>query len=344
MSREVGENRRSGAASPVTAPDPPGTHTSTPDAVDEAVRRVTARRHPAPARLLSVRSRWAMWSAFAVAIAVYLVFAVAPTLGNIALSLTNYTGLPGSPTDFLGVSNYVQLVTTQLPGFKNSLIVTVIFVVGVTVVQNAVGMALAHRLQKNSRHAGLLRVLVFLPIVLGVTVVGLIWLLMMDPSSGPIAIALGHFGVHSAFFGSSDMALPMVIIVQIWQNLGFTTIVFIGGLNAIPEEIYDAASIDGVGAWRRFANVTFPLMAPSVTSNVLLAVVGSFTTYNLIYVLTAGQFNTDTLGMLSFNSAFGLSADVGYGAAVSVVLFVLTLIVALPLLGWLRHRERVLYA
>jgi raffinose/stachyose/melibiose transport system permease protein len=285
-----------------------------------------------------------MWAAFALAIAVYLLFAVVPTLGNVALSLTGYTGLPGTPIDFVGFHNYVQLVTTQLPGFKNSLIVTAIFVAGVTIFQNMIGMMLAHRLRAETRHAALLRVLVFLPIVLGVTVVGLIWLLLMDPLAGPVPNLLAQLGVHSAFFGSSNLALPLVIIVQIWQNLGFTMVVFIGGLNAIPQEIYDAASVDGVGAWRRFVNITFPLMAPSVTANVLLAVVGSFTTYNLIYVLTAGQFNTDTLGMLSFNAAFGLTADVGYGATVSVVLFVLTLIIALPLLGWLRHRERALFA
>ncbi|MGH3413136.1 MAG: carbohydrate ABC transporter permease [Marmoricola sp.] len=285
-----------------------------------------------------------MWSAFALAILVYIVFAVVPTLGNILLSVTDYGGLPGTPIHFIGGHNYLQLVTNQLPGFENSIIVTAIFVVGVTIFQNTIGMMLAHRLRANSAHASLLRVLVFLPIVLGVTVVALVWLLLLNPSSGPVALGLGKLGVNSAFFGSSNLALPLVIIVQIWQNLGFTMVVFIGGLNAIPQEIYDAASMDGVGPWQRFRNVTFPLMAPSVTANVLLAVVGSFTTYNLIYVLTGGQFNTNTLGMLSFNAAFGLTADLGYGATVSVVLFVLTLIIALPLLGWLRRRERVLFS
>jgi raffinose/stachyose/melibiose transport system permease protein len=98
--------------------------------------------------------------------------------------------------------------------------------------------------------------------------------------------------------------------------------------------------MDGIGAWQRLRRITFPLLAPTVTVNVLLAVVGSFTTYNLIYVLTDGQYGTNTLGMLAFNSAFGSSANLGLGAAVSMVLFVMTLIVALPLMAWLRHRER----
>jgi raffinose/stachyose/melibiose transport system permease protein len=151
----------------------------------------------------------------------------------------------------------------------------------------------------------------------------------------------GAFGVHSAFFGSDTWAMPLVIFVQIWQNAGFSTLVFIGGLRAIDPQIYEAASMDGVSAWQRLRRITFPMLAPAVTANVLLAVVGAFTTYNLIYVLTSGQYGTQTLGMLAFNAAFGtFQANLGYGAAVSVVLFVMTLVVALPLMALLRYRER----
>jgi len=135
--------------------------------------------------------------------------------------------------------------------------------------------------------------------------------------------------------------LPLVIGVQVWQNTGFSTLVFIGGLKAISPDIYEAASLDGIGRWQRLRRITFPLLAPSVTVNVLLAVVGAFTTYNLIYVLTDGQYGTQTLGMLTFNAAFGsFEANLGYGAAVSVVLFIMTLIVALPLMVLFRLRER----
>ena len=295
---------------------------------------------PAHARLLSLPSRLAMWGGLIIGLAVFVLFGIVPVAANVVVSFTDYSGLAGSSTSFDGFTNYVQLVTAQRPGFVASLMATVIFVVGVTVVQNAIGMMLAHRLQGDSRSASFLRILAFLPIVLGVTIVGLIWLLLLDPSGSPGATAFSAFGVQSAFFGSSTLAMPLVIVVQVWQNLGFTMVVFVGGLKAIPRSVYDAAALDGVTAWRRFRNITWPLMAPSVTVNVLLAVIGSLTTYNLIYVLTDGAFNTDTLGMLAFNSAFGPSADLGYGAAVTTVLFVVTLIVALPLAAALRARER----
>lgn len=273
-------------------------------------------------------------------LAVFVVFGIVPTAANILISFTDYTSLPGADTAFIGFTNYTALVTTQLPGFTESLEATVIFVVGVTVIQNIIGLMLAHRMHGESKTAAALRVLAFMPIVLGVTVVGLIWLLLFDPSGGPAAEIFKAFGVQSAFFGSDSAAMPLVIIVQVWQNLGFTMVVFIGGLKAIPSSIYEAAALDGVGSWSRFHRITWPLMAPSVTVNVLFAVIGSVTTYNLIYVLTDGAYGTNTLGMLAFNSAFGATADLGSGAAVTTVLFIITVVLALPVAALLRARER----
>lgn len=272
-------------------------------------------------------------------LAVYALFGIVPALANVVVSLTNYSGLAGASTSFSGLTNYRAMFTTERPGFVSALWITIFFVVGVTILQNAFGLMLAHRLQGGRRIDSVLRVLVFLPIVLGVTVVGLIWILIFDPAQGPAISLLHGFGTSSAFFGQSGVALPLVIAVQIWQNLGFTTLVFIGGLKSISREVYEAAALDGVGRWTRLRRITLPLLAPAMTVNILLAVIGSFTTYNLIYILTDGQYSTNTLGMLAFNNAFGLSANLGYGAAVSVALFVLTLIVALPLQRWLRSRE-----
>jgi raffinose/stachyose/melibiose transport system permease protein len=291
-------------------------------------------------RLLSRPSRWTMWAGLSLALAVFLLFGIAPAIANIVISLTDYSGLAGASTSFTGLDNYVTLFTTQWPGLIGSLGDSLYFVVGVTLVQNAVALALAHRLAGDSRTAALLRIAAFLPIVLGVTVVGVVWLLMFDPQSGPAQSVLGHAGIHSAFFGSGSVAMPLTILVQVWQNLGFTMVVFIGGLKAIPADVFEAADIDGAAGWRRFRSVTWPLMAPVVSVNVTFAVIGSLTTYNLIYILTDGQFGTNTLGILAFNTAFGNTADLGLGASMSVILLLLAIIVALPLVAYLQHRER----
>jgi|GEM_PF-329261 len=302
-------------------------------------RRSAAQKAPA-ARLLSRSSRTWMWAGVAAGLAFYVVFGIVPTVANLVVSFTNYSGFPGAPTSFVGLSNYELLFTSQEPGFVSSIEATVVFVVGVTVCQNVIGIALAHRLQKDSKTASVLRVLAFFPIVLGVTVVGIVWLLLFDPVSSPAEVVFGAFGVHSAFFGANNVAMVLVIIVQVWQNLGFTMAVYIGGLKTVPRSVYEAADLDGASAWQRLRSITWPMMAPSVSVNVLFAVVGSLTTYNLIYILTDGAFGTNTLGMFAFNTAFGSSADLGLGAAVTMALFVVAVVVAIPLAALLRARER----
>jgi ABC-type sugar transport system permease subunit len=297
-----------------------------------------------PARLLSSGSRITMWAGLLAGVGVYVLFGIVPAVAQVVISFTNYTALPGAPVNNVGFSNYTSMLTTQRPGFVSGLSATVVFVVGVTVGQNLLALLLAHRLTGEGKLAAIGRVLVFLPIALGVTIGGLVWILIFDPEGGPAKSLFATFGVHSAFFGSDGWAMALVILVQIWQNAGFSTLVFIGGLRAIDTQIYEAAAIDGIGAWRRLRRVTWPLLAPAATVNILLALVGSFTLYNTIYVLTDGQYGTNTLGMLGFNAAFGSDlANLGYGAAVTVVLFVLTLVVAIPAMALLRYRERRLF-
>jgi raffinose/stachyose/melibiose transport system permease protein len=282
-----------------------------------------------------------MWVGLLLGVAVYALFGLAPAAVQVLISFTNYTALPWASTSFVGFANYTAMFTTQRPGFTQALSATIVFVLAVTIGQNLIALLLAHKLQGEGRWAAAGRVVVFLPIALGVTIVGLIWILIFNPDGGPANSIFSTFGIHSAFFGSDSWAMPLVILVQIWQNAGFSTLVFIGGLRAIDSQIYEAAGIDGIGAWQRLRRITWPLLAPAVTVNVMLALVGSFTLYNTIYVLTDGQFGTQTLGMLAFNAAFGSAeANIGYGAAVTVTLFLMTLVVAIPAMLLLRYRER----
>jgi raffinose/stachyose/melibiose transport system permease protein len=316
-------------------------------AVTAAVPAATAggrARRAKPARLLSRPSKIAMWAGLLLGIVVYILFGIGPMIGNIIISFTDYTQLAWATTHIVGFTNYAAMFSSQSSAFDQAIVATIIFTIGVTVGQNALGLLLAHKLIGESKWAAVGRMLVFVPIALGVTVVGLVWILIFDPAQGPMTSFFGLFGIHSAFLGADDWALGIVILVQIWQNAGFSTLVFIGGLRSIDPSLYEAADMDGIGGWKRLTRITFPLLAPSVTANVMLALVGAFTTYNLIYVLTGGgsSYGTQTLGMLAFNDAFGTNAEtnLGFGAAVTVALFVFTLIIATPVLLYLRGRER----
>jgi raffinose/stachyose/melibiose transport system permease protein len=290
-------------------------------------------------RLLSASSRAAMWVGLLLGLCVYAAFGLAPAALNVLYSFTTYSLYPGAPVSWAGLQNYTTMFTSELPGVEPALVATGVFVLAVTVLQNVIALAVAHRLVGDSRWNGFLRLLVFLPIVLGVTIVGSIWLIIFNPTQSPAASLWGLFGANSAFFGSDSLAMPLVIGVQVWQNIGFTAFVFIGALKAINPDIYQAAALDGVTRWQRLRRITWPLLAPAVTVNVLLAVVGSATLYSLIYVLTGGDHGTMTLGMLSFNAAF-TDANLGFGAAVATTLFAMTLVVAVPLMIYLRRRER----
>jgi raffinose/stachyose/melibiose transport system permease protein len=273
------------------------------------------------------------------AIVAYLLFSIVPALGTFLVSLTNYTGTPGLPVQFVGLANFVSMIRSAASGFAAALETTLIFALCVTVIQNALALGLAVLLRNQFPFVGVLRSMIFLPAALGVTINGILWLLIFSPSQGPAARLLAAFHASSAFFGSPTLALVLVIFVQIWANVGFTSLVYLASMDSIPRDLFEAAQIDGAGRWSVFRNVTFPLISTATTVNVLLATVGSMNVYDIIYVLTNGANNTSTLGMYMFYTSFEGSGDLGLGASVAIMMFLLTLLVALPLQWVLRRRE-----
>lgn len=174
---------------------------------------------------------------------------------------------------------------------------------------------------------------------------------MLNPDGGPGASILSWFGSNSAFFGDPKIALGLVVLVQVWMGLGVNMIIYLSGLQAIPTELYEVASIDGSSAWQRFRHVTFPLLAPARTASVALSIVGSFGSYQLAYVLTgASNQATSLLSLTIFTQGFGGSSvggglpaqTQGYAAALSAIQFVITGVLAFAALGYLRRREHQL--
>lgn len=273
---------------------------------------------------------------------VFILFGIVPSVSTLVISLTNFTAIPGLPTYFVGLDNYIHIFIDNAEGIVQSLEDTLWFAASVTILQNAIALWLANALTKKFPWVKFFRTLVFLPAVLGVTIIGLMWSMIFSPSAGPAASLLSLFGTSSAFYGSSSLALPLVIFVQIWANLGFTTVVYIAGINTVPGELHEASKIDGASNWKTFWKVTFPMIAPSVTVGVILAAAGSLRTYDLIYVLTDGVNNTNTLGMYMFNTAFQGSSNLGIGAGIGMIQFILTIIVVLLLQKYLTRREEAM--
>jgi raffinose/stachyose/melibiose transport system permease protein len=223
--------------------------------------------------------------------------------------------------------------------------VTAIFSILVTVIQNGLAVLIAWLLNANLRGQIAVRSLVFLPVVLGATVNGLTWYVMYHPLAGPVTNLFGLFGVKVNLLGTPSTALYAVIFVQIWANLGFSMMVFLAGMQNISAEIYEAGKIDGTGPWSAFRFLTIPLLAPSITINVLLAVIGTITGFELIFVLTGGgpALATQTLGIWVVNQAFFTGSRLpGFASAIAMVQFALVFVIAMIMQYYLRRREAVL--
>jgi raffinose/stachyose/melibiose transport system permease protein len=284
--------------------------------------------------------RWIPWLSITVPAIGWLAFGLYPSLATIYYSFTQYSGLPGTPMNFCGLCNYRIMFTSDYAQLSQAVLTTVKYVAGVTVLQIVIGLGLALLLQRRRFGYGLYRALIFMPQIFSVTIVGVLFSLLLDPSSGPVEkIYHGLFGGTNAFLGNDSLAIWLIVLVNAWMFSGYTMLVYIAGLRRIPAELYEAASLDGAGPIRRFMKITWPMLAPATTVNVFLTAMGSMGEYALILVLTQGQYKTQTLGMFMFNSAFGTSPSLGLGSMLAMVQFVLTAVLGGGLLWALRRRE-----
>ena len=223
---------------------------------------------------------------------------------------------------------------------------TLIFSFFVSTVQFTLGLIIALVLNQRLLGRNVVRTLVFMPVILGAVIQGLIWTLFLYPLGGPAANFLKLFGLQSQFLGGSPAeAFFWVMVVQIWANLGITMIIFLAGLQTIPSEYYEAATVDGASSWQVFRNVTWPLLTPSINTNILLNVIGSLQAWQLFLVLIGYRPGTQVLGYLIYATGFGAAGSMtqsfrqGYAAAASIVLFILVLIIGMTVQTFLRRRE-----
>lgn len=280
----------------------------------------------------------------------YFVLALGPSIATFVYSLTDTNGLTPEPLKFIGFDNYREFLFQGAAARQNidALWRTILFCVLVTVIQFTIGLLAAVLLNQKLRGTRFFRALFFLPVILGVTIQGLVWRLFLYPLGGPVDSLLGVFGVQSELLGGKPFeAFLWVVTVQIWANMGITMVIFLAGLQTIPDELTEAARIDGASRWQTFRNVIWPLLTPSVNTNLILSIVGSLQAWQLFLVLTGYRPGTQVLGYVVFAQAFGQTSGSltsnsfrqGFGAAAAIVLFLLVLVIGLTSLRLLRRRE-----
>jgi len=298
--------------------------------------RAVPARLPRRARLERRRARTAALF-LAPALLVLVVFVLWPMVNAAWLSFTD-AGLIGGG-EFVGLENYTALPRDDR--FTNALGNTVLYTVVTTPLSVLLALAAALALNRRLRGRGFFRATFFLPFVASLSITAIAWAFLFDPLVGALPAWLGRLGLELGNgVRDPELAIWIVMFVGIWRNVGFFMVMFLAGLQSIPRELQEAATLDGAGAWGRFRHVTLPLLSNTTMFVAIIAVIFSFQAFDQMYVMTAGGpfFRTETLVMLIYNRGFD-NYDMGSATAISWVLVVLVLVVSLAQLGYFRRRE-----
>lgn len=285
------------------------------------------KRHPAAAHP-------ALWLFPVPALLLYVTFFVIPTIQGVVYSVTDWDGF--SPTArFVGLDNFVKIVTGD-DLFTNALSNNLKFMLVVVVLQTLFSLALAVFLAKNSTSAVALRSVFFFPTILSSVSVAFIWKFVYDPNFGLVNSLLGAVGLdrfQGAFLGNDAQAIYWVALTQVWFHVGQMMIIFIAGLQQIPQELYESAETDGASRWQQFRHVTLPMVAPATAVVMAYTTVQSFKAFDLILGL-GGNPPKGSLDILSTRiySSFA-NSQFGYAAAESLIFMAL-----IAAITWIQRR------
>jgi multiple sugar transport system permease protein len=278
------------------------------------------------------------------ALVVIAVFFFLPVLAGFALSFTDfdiYALADIGNLRFIGVANYVELLQTPL--FWQALGNTLYFVgVGVPL---SIAVSLGMALLLNSRLARFkpfFRVALFAPVVTTLVAVAIVWRYLLHTRTGLLNYGLGGLGLGPIdWLGDPSWAMPAIILFAVWKNFGYNMIIFVAGLQSIPEELYEAARIDGASSWQQFRYVTLPSLAPVVLLVSVLTMAGYFQLFAEPYVMTQGGPLQSTVSVLYFMYEEGFKWwNLGFASAIAFILFVLMFAVTMLQLYLARARTQ----
>lgn len=277
------------------------------------------------------------------ALAIYAIFALYPMLNVVIISFQKWNGLdPQRP--FVGLANYTAIFTRD-PVFWVAFRNTVIWTLMSLVFPPLVGLLLALSLNQKIFGRNSLRAIFYLPVIIAPIAVATMWKWMYDPFFGLFSQMLTSWGMQTwikDWLGNKDIALYSVFIAYLWQTVGFSMVLFLAGLQNVSQTLVEAARIDGAGRWAVFKHVTLPALRPTITIVLVLSIISSLKAFDIVYGLTGGgpAQSTQMLALWAFTQAMQIF-DFGRGAAISVVLLLITMAIVIPYLRWTQKHEEV---
>jgi multiple sugar transport system permease protein len=265
-------------------------------------------------------------------VVIFVVFMAGPIVASLLLAFTSF-GLADlrNPlgASFVGLDNFVKLLSDQK--FIAAILNTAYFVVVGVPLTLVFGLAAALALNRGiSRFRTLFRVGYYLPVVTSIVAIAVVWRFVLNPDQGLVNAALLSLGIRGpAWLADPALAMPSIIVMATWRNLGFAMVIFLAGLQTIPATLYEAASIDGAGRWQAFRHVTVPMLRPTILFMTVITTIGYLQLFEEPFVMTGGGplDKTLSISMYMFQQGFAFFHQ-GYAAAIAWVLFLIVAVVA----------------
>jgi len=268
------------------------------------------------------------------AIILLLVFLIVPFIWAIWMSFTNMRLIPNPnvPTRFIGFENYIRLISDEV--FHKGLLNNFYFVAVVVPIQTSFALALAMLINQQLKGMNIFRTIYFSPVVTSMTVVSIVWTLLYNPGEGLInaflrTISFGALGPYD-WLTNTKLVFPAIMLMSIWQGVGFQMVIFLAGLQEIPTSLYEAAEVDGANGWQKFFNITIPQLRNTLIFVIISTTILAFKLYDQVKVMTnGGPSNASMTTMLyAIETGWG-RLRIGYASAITVVFFIIVLIVSI---------------
>lgn len=281
------------------------------------------------------------WMFVLPALLVYAAVVLYPSIAGIYYAFTDWTGV-GSHKSFVGLRNFSDLLHDDraLGSLRNTLLLTV----AIVVFQTGTGLVLALGVHARIRSRMVLRVIFFSPVVISPVMVAFLWKYIYNPApDAGLNGLLGTVGLGALkqdWLGNPSLALWSIVAMVVWQYAGYSMVIFLAGLEGISKDLPEAAMIDGAGPWQRFRFITWPLLAPALTINVMLSTIGGLKLFDQVFAATNGGpgYSTETLSTILYKQAF-VYGHFGYSTAVALVLALFVAAVSMVQVHYLRSRE-----
>lgn len=261
----------------------------------------------------------------------FLLFVFIPFIMSFFLSFTEWNFLEGvQAIEFNLIDNYMRLFQDEW--FTNSFWNNLVFTLVSVPILLVLGLIMAAIIDRYIKYGGLVKVLVFIPYIASVVAVATVWMMLFEPTQGPINQFLMSVGVENVpgWLTSFKWSLPSIMIVYIWQQLGYFIIVFTSGLKSVSEEVYEAADIDGAGPIRKFVSVTVPMMAPTIFFLGTMGIIGTFKVFDHVAIMTQGGpgSSSSVMAYYIYRAAFQ-NFETGYSNTLAWALFGIVFLVTI---------------